>query len=81
MRWKALVFLSVLKGSDKGNYGFKASKCPSSVKDLVPLENDMMDIIRTLEFKRVNNEFQSNLRGDIREIRKCNELFASADKC
>ena len=78
--WKALAFLGKLKSSDKDNYGFKTVKCPSSVKELVPFENDMMDMIKNLEFKRVNNEFQSNLRNDIRQIRRSNNLFISADK-
>ena len=46
----------------------------------LPFENDMMDMIKNLEFKRVNNEFQSNLRNDIRLIRESNNLFVSADK-
>ena len=39
-----------------------------------------MDMIKNLEFKRFNNEFQSNLRNDIRDIRESNKLFVSADK-
>ena len=80
MRWKALAFLGKLKGSEKDNYGFKTAKCPSSVKKLVPFENDTMDMIKNLEFKRVNKEFQSNLRNDIRQIRESNNLFVSTDK-
>ena len=30
-------------------------------------ENDMMDMIKNLEFKRVNNKLQSNLRNDNRK--------------
>ena len=80
MRWKVLAFLGKLKSSDKDNYGFKRMKCPSPVKALVSFENDMMDMIKNLEFKRVNNEFQSNLRNDIRQIRRSNKLFISAGK-
>ena len=58
MRWKTLAFLGKLKGSEKENLGFKTVKCPSSVKELVPFENDMMEMIKSLEFKRVHNEFQ-----------------------
>ena len=61
MHWKALAFFGKLKSSDKDNHGFKTVKCSSSVKEPVPFENDMMDIIKNLEVKRVNNEFQSNL--------------------
>ena len=39
-----------------------------------------MDTIKNLEFKRVNNEFQSNLKNDIRQIRESNNLVVSADK-
>ena len=80
MRWKALVFLGKLKGSGKENYGFKTAKYPSSVKEIVLFENNMMDMIKNLEFKRVYNEFQSNLRNDIRQIRESNNLFVSVDK-
>ena len=72
MRWKALAFLSKLKGSDKENFGFKTVKCPSSVKELVPFENDMMQMIKNLEPKRVHSEFQSILNKDIREIHRSN---------
>ena len=57
MRWKVLAFLGKFKSSDNDNYGFKTLKCPSSVKELVSFENDMMDMIKNLEFKRVKNEF------------------------
>ena len=40
MCWKALTYLGKLKGSDEENFGFKTVKCPSSVKELVPFEND-----------------------------------------
>ena len=80
MRWKALAFLGKLRCSDKDNYGFKTVKCPSSVKELASFENDMMDMIKNLEFKSVNNKFQSKLTSDIRKIRESNILFVSADK-
>ena len=55
-------------------------KCPSSVKELVHFENDMMNMTKKLEFDRVNNEFQSNLRNDIRQICRSNNLFISEHK-
>ena len=75
MRWEALAFLGKLKSSDKKNYGFKTVKCPFSVKELLPFENDVMNMIKNLEFKKVNNEFQSNLRNDIRQIHRSNNPF------
>ena len=80
MRWKALAFLGSGSDSDKENFGFKTVKCPSLVKELVPLENDMMEMIKNLEFKRVHNEFQSILNNDIREIHRSSNLLISTDK-
>ena len=40
----------------------------------------MMNMIKNLQFKRVHNEFQSNLRNDIRQIRNSTNLFVSLDK-
>ena len=39
-----------------------------------------MDMIKQLQLKKVNSEFQSNLRNNIRQIRRSNNLFISADK-
>ena len=80
MHGKALAFSGKLKGSDKENFGFRTVKCPSSDKELVPFENDLMETIKNLEFKLVHNEFQSILNNDAREIHKSNNLFISADK-
>ena len=80
MRWKALTFLGKLKGIGKDHFGFKRVKCPSSVKELVPFKNDMMEMIKNLEFEQVHNEFQSILNNDIKEIHRSNNLFISADK-
>ena len=80
MHGKALTFLGKLKGSDKENFGFKTIKCPSSVKELVSFKNDMMEMIKNLEFTQVHNEFQSILNNDIREIHRSNKLFIFADK-
>ena len=37
-------------------------------------------MIKNLDFKIVNNKFQSNLRNDIKQIRRRNNLFISTDK-
>ena len=57
MRWKSLALLGKLKSSDKDNYDFKMVKCPSSVKEVVPFKNDMMDMIKNLELKQLITNF------------------------
>ena len=39
-----------------------------------------MDMIKNVKFKRVIKEFQSNLRNDIRQIHRINNVFILADK-
>ena len=43
MRWKVLAFLGKLKSSDKNNYHFRTVKYPCSFKELVSVENDMIE--------------------------------------
>ena len=58
MCWKDLAFFDKLKGSDKENVGFKTVRCSSSVKELVPFENDMMEMVKNLNESRMNlNQF------------------------
>ena len=57
MRWEALAFFGKLKSSDKDSYSFKTVNCPSSVKELVAFENDVMNVIKNLEFKELIANF------------------------
>ena len=62
------------------NYGFKSRKCPPQIKDMIPFENDLHQLIKKIEFRRVNNKFQSTLKKDLQEIKKSPNLFVFADK-
>ena len=80
LRWKALAFLGKLEGRATNTYGFPTKKTPSVVRELIPFENDMMLLVKNIEFKRKNNEFQCKLNEDIREIKATKQLLVSADK-
>ena len=78
MRWKALQFLGKLESTDKLTYGFQTRHCPPVIEQLVDFENDLMLMIKNIQFKRSNDSFQNNLIVDIHEIRKSNEIFIAA---
>ena len=47
---------------------------------LKSFENDMYDIIKNITFSRHSNDFQRQLKADIREIRSSANVFVPADK-
>ena len=54
MRWKAHLFQnSGLNTSDPLNYIFKSRKCPPQHKDLMQFENDLLELIKSVKFKKV----------------------------
>ena len=82
MRWKVSEFLGKLDSNRNKNetYGFKSLNCPPAVEEMAQFENDLLLLIKNLEFKKVRNEFQMRLRDDIKEIEASNKMFVSADK-
>ena len=66
MRWKALQFLGKLGNSGKENYGFKTRKCPPCLDKLVNFENDMIKMIKNIEFRKIKCTFQAKLISDIK---------------
>ena len=82
MRRKVLEFLGKLDSNSNKNktYGFRSLKCPPAVEEMAQFENDLLLLIKNLEFKKVHNDFQMKLRDDIKEIKASNKVFVSADK-
>ena len=82
MRWKTLEFLGKLDNDDNNRetYGFKSTKCSPAVPELSQFENDLMYLVKNLEFRKINNEFQNKLNNDINEIKTRDKVFVAADK-
>ena len=80
MRWKSLQSLGKLDHSRKENYGFKTRKCPPCVDELVNFENDMMKMIKNIEFRKIKCTFQTKLMSNIKKINESNEFLIPADK-
>ena len=80
MRWKALQFLGQLPPTDKETYGFRSRKCPPVVAQLTQFEEDLMNMIRNIEFRQVDNELQRKMREDIKMIKQSGKVIVPADK-
>jgi hypothetical protein len=80
MRWKTLQFLGKLNNTGKETYGFRSHKCPPSIDELAEFEKDMMIMIKNVEFRELQNDFQDKLKSDIELIKSTKHIIVPADK-
>ena len=62
------------------NFGFKSSFTPPQHDLLSPFESDLYNMIRSINFKPVRNDFQKKLLKDINNIKLSENLLIFADK-
>ena len=65
---------------DKESFGFKSKNCPVQIKELDAFEKDLLDIIKSIKFRQINNKFQSLMKADIVKVKALPNLFIPADK-
>ena len=93
MRWKALFFLKDDEKYKKTvediecygkeeKYGFKSVKKPYPINELENFEKDIYDIAKQIEFREnfKLGEFQKEMKKDLSEMSKLNEVIVAADK-
>ena len=81
LRFKALEFLWILHSSYKITFGFK-SRLPLIVQGLKNFENEIMFMIKNIQFGKVNNSFQGQLNEDIKQINGDSKIFVpSGESC
>ena len=81
MRWKAHLYESSQSHqSNPMHYIFKSRTCPPQHKDLIPFEEDLVKLMKSVTFKKFFNKFQEQLKTDIKSIKESNNVFVFADK-
>ena len=87
IRWKAYFFESYNNESSQNdqdssstNFGFKSQATPPQNKHLNAFENDLYEMVRSIEFRHASNVFQKQLATDIKKINETKSLIISADK-
>ena len=53
---------------------------PPCVEEPIDFENDMMYMVRNIEFRNAINSFQTKLSSDIKRMKTNNNLLIQADK-
>ena len=80
MRWKAICFNNKTNDNSSERYGLKTLKCTKQVKELVPFENDLTDILKVIKFRKVKNQFPTKLKSDINTVKQSKKTVTFADK-
>ena len=81
LRWKAFFFdQQNHTAAENETYGFKSENAPPQHKDLNVFENDLYELVKSIQFKKVRSQFQQQLTSDVKEIKKPSNMFVSADK-
>ena len=81
MRWNAFFCLKGPTTDDpKVTYDLKSRKCSPQVDELKAFKDDALTIIEMIEFRRVTDPFQQQLRSDIQKIRASPDIIVPADK-
>ena len=63
LRWKAHFFDKKQHSVSNMNFGFKSNFTPPQHELLSPFESDLYDMIRSINFKPVRNDFQKKTHG------------------
>ena len=61
-------------------YGLKTLKYHKQVKKLVPFENDLIDMLKVIKFRKVKNQFLKKLKNNIKTVKQSKKTLTSADK-
>ena len=86
MRWKAYFYEANNNEEDNAesevpnNYGLKTLKCPPQNNNLIPFENELFEMVRSLKFRKTSDEFQRRLQRDIKTINETTTTLTFADK-
>ena len=75
-----IFFLNESSKQEKETFGFKSTKTPPSVAELKPFEDDMIDLMKNLEYEYRTNPFQQKLRDEQNRIKDEPKLIVAADK-
>ena len=60
--------------------GLKSPYSPRQVKELIHFENDLVELMRNIKFRKIRNTFQGKLKQDIKLIKDSHEKMTFVDK-
>ena len=80
MCWKTINFNNKTNNNSSERYGLKTLRCPKQVKELIPFENDPIDMLKVIKLHKVQNQFLTKLKNDIKIVKQSKKTLTFADK-
>ena len=72
MRWKAFFYNNRNETQQDHQtaetYGLRTQKSPPSINELIEFENDLISLIKNIEFKKNRSKFQDKLKSDVQKL-------------
>ena len=53
---------------------------PSQIKELIAFEKDLLDIVKSIKFRNINNKFKNLMKADIVKVKASPNVFIPVDK-
>ena len=79
LRWK-LYHIQAPGNKSKETFGFKSTNPPPPIRELAAFEDDLHKLVKDIEFRPVRNNFQNDLKAQIRKIHESQDVIIKADK-
>ena len=85
LRWKSIFIINNRKETTEFcasglGYGLKSNKCPPQLKELIPFADDLIDLVKNINFRKITNDFQMKLHEYLRKVRSSKKTLTFADK-
>ena len=85
MRWRATFFINNNKKATEDykqgfSYDLTSGRSPPQVKELIQFEDDLVRIVKELNFRKVKNNFQKVLCEDMKQVYTSKKTLTPADK-
>ena len=86
LRWAAFFYLNPQDKDETKptveTYGFRSSATPPQVKELIPFENELYDMISNVEFtdRKYFTQHQNKLQKCVKSVQESDKIFLLADK-
>ena len=84
MRWKAFFYNNWNESQQshiiEEKYCIRTQKSQPSISELKGFENDLISLIKNIEFRKTGDKFQNKLMTDVRKINTSSEIIVATNK-
>lgn len=64
----------------EAKYGLKSNQCLPQLKELMKVDDDLIKLVKEIKFRKVKNQYQNNLKDNMKRVHSSNKTLTPADK-